>query len=102
MTLASATNDWVKAQTMELVPDDNVTGVYGTGDLRRVAKTVEMANKIHGATQPVKTPWVYPDAGNDYWAAQAAAKAEKAKAKNKGRGKGQDKGKAGKKGSRKW
>ena len=50
VTLASTTNDCAKAQTMELVPDDNVTGVYGTGDLRRVAKTVEMANKIQAAT----------------------------------------------------
>ena len=57
LTLADQTQDWNKAPRMALVPDDEVNVIVGAGDLRLVAKELELKHKLAVATQQTKQPW---------------------------------------------
>ena len=63
VTLADEVQDWVQAQAMELVPDDEVNVIVGTGDPRRVAKELESKHKLAAATRPDKTQWTQHQKG---------------------------------------
>ena len=105
LRVAAITNDWVKAQANELVPEEDMDAIMELDDMKRMAKEVERQAKIKLITQ--RSNWNQSNEQENAWGNRQ--KGDKDKGKGKGP-KGDDKGKGGKdrkaqkggKGQKKW
>ena len=77
--VAAITNDWVKAQANELVPEEDMDAIMELDDMKRMAKEVERQAKIKLITQ--RSNWSQSNEQENAWGNRQKATKTRARAR---------------------